>query len=488
MMFDMLSAVVRRHPDDLAIESKTAALTYAQLHKAVVMFSAHLEACGLKADSPLVLILPNGPDFVIATFAAAKLGCLLVPLNPSFQADELRYYINNSGAVAVITNEPIAKHRRALIEEINPACAIVTTNADLSQPIVEAHREIISGDLLYQYSSGTTGTPKKIVRSQAALVQEALQYSETLGLGTADRVLGVVPMSHSYGFGNCMMAALCSGATLCTLERFSRREVIDMLKNSRITVFPGVPFMFGVLAETESLVGTRFPDLRLVYSAGAPLSRDIFEACKENLGFAIRQHYGSTETGPAAINLGSTEGDMWASVGQPVKNVKIRIVKEDGDLAAPGEVGDVTFTSPSIAQGYAEASEEDQLAFAGGYFRTGDIGKLDSQGNLFLTGRKKLVINIGGNKVDPGEIEQVINSHPAVTESVVLGLDDGRSGEIIKAVVVCNAQVDPEDIRSWCNGKIADFKVPRIVEIRKEIPRSALGKVLLKSLQQPASE
>ena len=482
MMFDMLSAVALRHPDQPAIESRASTLTYAQLHNAVSAFSAKLQDCGLSTDSPVVLILPNGPEFVIATFAAAKLGCLLVPLNPAFQADELRYYLNNSGAVAVITNEAIAEHRQGLIENINPACAIITTTADMSQPITESNREVISGELLYQYSSGTTGTPKKIVRSQAELVQEARQYGETLGLEPGDRVLAVVPMSHSYGFGNCMMAALCSGATLCTVERFSRREIVDMLKNRGITVFPGVPFMFGVLAETTSLAGTRFPQLRLVYTAGAPLGRDVFDACRDNFGFAIRQHYGSTETGPAAINLGSTDGDMWASVGQPVKNVDIRILREDGEAAAPGEIGDVALSSPSIAKGYAEASEEDQLAFADGYFRTGDLGKLDARGNLFVTGRKKLVINIGGNKVDPGEIEQIINAHPAVNESVVLGIEGGRSGEIIKAVIVCNAEIAPDDIRSWCQGKVADFKVPRVVEIRKEIPRSALGKVLLKSL------
>ncbi len=487
MMFDMLSAAAQSHPNQPAIESRASTLTYAELHNAVSAFSAKLQGCGLRTDSPVVLILPNGPEFVIATFAAAKLGCLLVPLNPSFQADELRYYLNNSDAVAVITNEAIAEHRQGLIEEINPACAIITTAADMSQPLDEANREVISGELLYQYSSGTTGTPKKIIRSQAELVQEARQYGETLGLEPGDRVLGVVPMSHSYGFGNCMMAALCSGATLCTVERFNRREIVDLLTNKGITVFPGVPFMFGVLAETTSLRGTRFPKLRLVYTAGAPLGRDVFEACRDNFGFAIRQHYGSTETGPAAINLGSTEGDMWASVGQPVKNVDIRILREDGEAAASGEIGDVALSSPSIAKGYAEASEEDQLAFADGYFRTGDLGKLDAQGNLFVTGRKKLVINIGGNKVDPGEIEQIINSHPAVNESVVLGIEGGRSGEVIKAVVTCNAEVAPDDIRNWCQGKVADFKVPRVVEIRKEIPRSALGKVLLKSLLEPAS-
>lgn len=487
MMFDMLTAVAEKQPDHPAIKNRTTTLNYSELCDAIRAFADHLRQAGLTTDSPVVVILPNGPDFVIATFAAASLGCLLVPINPSFQADELRYYLDNSGAVAVITSDAIAAQRSALIKEISPACAVITTSGT-SPSVAATNRELVAGELLYQYSSGTTGTPKKIVRTQAALVQEARQYASTLGLGKDDCVLGVVPMSHSYGFGNCMMVALCAGATLYTIDRFTRREVADVLLHQGITVFPGVPFMFGVLAETESLAGTRFPDLKLAYTAGAPLGRDVFDTCSENFGFPIRQHYGSTETGPAAINLGSTEGEMWASVGQPVENVEIRIIREDGQVAAAGETGDVTLSSPSITRGYAEASEADQLAFTGGFFRTGDLGRLDEQGNLFITGRKKLVINVGGNKVDPGELEQIINAHPAVNESVVLGVDGGKSGEIIKAVIVCNQDVTADDIRSWCEGKVAAFKLPRIVEVRKEIPRSALGKVLLKPLQEPAGE
>ena len=483
----MLAASASRLPNQPAIVSLAETTTYRQLLHTVDAFAARLEEQQLQAGDPIVVILPNGPEFAVAVFACAKLGCIAIPLNPSFQETELEHYLNNSAAETVITSATIAAKHRHTIRAINSRCRIIVDPLKNENTVAsgDSASDHFTGDFLFQYSSGTTGEPKKIVRKQSALAQEASQYAQTLNLSQDDRVLAVVPMSHSYGFGNCLMAAICAGATLYTLENFNRRRVMDTLIEKRITVFPGVPFMFSVLAESPSLGEMHFPDLRLVYSAGAPLDRNTFEAFQDKFHVPVRQHYGSTETGPAAINLESTEGDLWASVGKSVNNVTIKIIRYDGQPAAIGEIGDVVIYSTTTAEAQGIPTEPAQQRAADGGFFTGDLGRLDAEGNLFVTGRESLFINVGGNKVNPSEVESILQKHTGVSESLVVGTESAHGQEFVKAIVVCEAGLTEDDLKAWCKGKIADFKIPRIIEFRDKLPRTALGKVQRSAVQEP---
>jgi long-chain acyl-CoA synthetase len=294
-------------------------------------------------------------------------------------------------------------------------------------------------------------------------------------------------MFHAHGFGNCLLAAVRVGATIVALESFNRQDVLDALLHKGISVFPGVPFMFSILADSPSISGAELPALRLAFSAGAPLAQKTFDSFMQKFGVPVRQLYGSTETGSVAINLGSTEGDLWGSVGQPMRNVEVKIVDEQGQPAGVDQTGEIVILSPAMTRGYANLEDVNRDTFRDGHFWSGDLGRIDADGNLFISGRKKLFINVGGNKVDPAELEALIATHPSVTESVVLGIGGGHSQEIIKAVVVCKQDCSAEEIREWCRGKVADFKVPRIVEFRDEIPRSPLGKILRKYLQDESS-
>lgn len=489
MLYEMLASAATEYPGQQAIEAHGVAVSYGKLRVAVDGFSSQLETLGFGKGDPVIVLLPNGVEFVIAVFAVAKLGGIVVPVNLSFQIKELQLYLRDSGAHAVITAAELATRHGALIQDVNPGCHIITSIpwSESALPEVDVARTPFDSDVLYQYSSGSTGTPKRVVRNQFNLVQEANNYAHTVKLTREDRILAVVPMFHAHGFGNCLLATIRVGATMFTLESFNRQQVMDVLVEKDITVFPGVPFMFSILADSPSIAATRLPALRLAFSAGAPLAHKTFESFLHKFGVPVRQLYGSTETGSVAINMGSTTGDLWSSVGQAIHNVELKIVDDDGQLAGFDQTGEIIIHSQAMTTGYANLDEVNRQTFNNGYFWSGDLGRADKDGNLFISGRKTLFINVGGNKVDPAQIEAVINECPAVIESVVLGVDGGHSQEIIKAVVVCKQACEVEQIKDWCRGKVADFKVPRIVEFRDEIPRSPLGKILRKYLQDEES-
>lgn len=485
MLYRMLASSAARFADKNAVETPEKSITYAELLRSVDAYSARLAAAGLGTGDPVLLLLPNGIEFIAAAFAIARLGAIIVPVNTSFRPKELRFYLQDAGPRAAITTPALAAQHGDLIREVSPDCAIMTTD-DL--PIGESVSgsvadRVFEGPLQFHYSSGSTGVPKRVMRTQAQLAIEMYGFTTSIGLSDADRVLAVIPMSHGHGFANCMLASMRVGATVVVLPSFNRRQVFDALKDGGISVFPAVPFVYGILADSPSIEPTRFPALRLAFSGSVALEKKVFDAFRDKFGIPIRGLYGATEIGVALGNLGSTEGELWASVGKPLLDVEMKIVDESGKPVAAGEIGELRFRCPGMASGYAALKEETERSFVDGYFRTGDLGRTDADGNVFVTGRTRLFINVGGNKVDPAEVETVIAAHPAVSECVVIGVRAQGSHEIVKAVVIKSGECRADELREWCRGKIADFKVPRIVEFRDEIPRSPLGKVLRKQLE-----
>jgi len=332
-------------------------------------------------------------------------------------------------------------------------------------------------EAIYLYSTGSTGKPKRVARTHFNLTALADNHTQTVDWTEEDRILFVVPLSHTYAFGN-FISAVKVGASLYTLSEFNRNKVIDLIEKESITVFPAVPFMLSVLAETFLPKPRDFSSLRLVISAGAPLPKEAFYKFHEKFGIYPRQLYGSTETGVISINLSDDIVGKLDSVGRPVKNVEVVIFREDGSRADTGEVGEIAVKSPSMTTGYYGLPDETEKAFRGGYYFTGDFGKIDEEGYIYIVGRKKLFINISGNKVDPREVENLLLQHPKVKEAVVLGVKDKEGNELVKAVIVPKDKTEAREFYEFCKGRISDFKIPRIIEFRDEIPKSPTGKVL----------
>jgi long-chain acyl-CoA synthetase len=484
VLYEMLAATAAAHAAAPALIERRRRLTFAQLLELVDRFAAVLAGAGVGEGDAVVLLLPNGIEFVVAAHAVTRIGGMIVPLNPQFQEWELRQGFRDCRARAVVTTPARAPQCSAIVKAAEMRCALFTSVETGNGPAAESgrRRRPRNGAALCQYSSGSTGLPKRAVRTQANLVAEAEHFAATVGLTAEDRILAVVPLFHAHGFGNCLLANARSGAPLVLLDSFVRRPVIEALVRERVTVFPGVPFMFGILAASPFIRDGGLGALRLAFSAGAPLPREAFDGFREKFGIPVRQLYGSTETGSVTINLGSCDGELWSSVGRPMVQVEVRVAAASGIAVRPGEVGEILVRSPATTSGYAELPEVNAETFRDGYFWTGDLGRIDAGGNLFVTGRKKLYIDTGGYKIDPYEVEAVLNAHASVAESVVVGVKTSQGREVVKAVVVLRAACTARELQDWCLGKIAEFKIPRIVEFRTEIPKSPLGKILRKYL------
>jgi long-chain acyl-CoA synthetase len=260
-----------------------------------------------------------------------------------------------------------------------------------------------------------------------------------------------------------------------------RQRALELVEQERATFFPGVPFNFRLMAEAPG--DADLSSLRLCFSAGTALPRSSFEAFGERFGVLVRQLYGSTETGMITANTSEDPVATFASVGRALGGVTVDIVDDDGNPLGSGEIGEVTVASPAASRGYAGSEEASRHAFRDGRYFTGDLGRLDDDGLLYLEGRKKLLIEVGGYKVDPIEVEDVLRAHTGVGEAIVVGVSGEAEGEeAVKAVVVPAADCDEAALISFCRERLANFKVPRQVEFRDEIPTSPLGKVLRKYL------
>lgn len=488
MLYDMLVEVAEQYPQKNAIETESSQISYATLLDQVDCFAANLASLGVRLNDPVVVLLPNGVEFIISVFATAKLGAIVVPLNTALASTELAFYLEDSEPGILISTDGVVSQHNELIQKHTQNCHVVT-----QVPLTQQNRDNESASFctvfpettaLYQYSSGSTGVPKRVMRTHANLVHEANSFKVTAAVTSEDRILCVVPMFHAHGFGNCLLATICAGATLLISPPFNRDAVMAALTEKGVTIFPGVPFLFSVLVDSTSVAAVKLTKLRLAFTAGAALSQTIFTGFNDKFGVQLRQLYGSTETGSIAINLGTTTGGLWASVGKPIHKIEVDIVSEEGQLLPPNETGEIVVRSEAMTAGYAGLDEVNQKTFRDNCFWSGDLGRLDTDGNLFITGRKKLFINVGGNKVDPSEVEAVLNTHSAIQESVVLGVPGAYGDEVVKAVLVLNEKLEPAEVQEWLRGKVADFKVPRIVEFCREIPRSPLGKILRKNLQE----
>ena len=304
-----------------------------------------------------------------------------------------------------------------------------------------------------------------------------------------ERILCAVPLFDAYELGCCLVEAARSGAALVMHDDrqpfvFGRERMLELLEREAVTVFPGVPFMFRLLAETPGRAD--LSRLRLCLSAANPLPWSTFQAFNRRFGIPVRQLYGTTETGALTANLDRDAEGTAMSVGRPIRRVEVKIVDETGAPQQEGRIGEIAVSSPAMTRGYAGLPDVNRHAFADGYFRTGDRGRIDNDGRLFLTGRKKLLIDVKGDKVDPIEVEDVLAVHPKVREVVVVGVSSGVDGEdLVKAVVVPERACEDRELIRFCRERLANFKVPRTVEFRDEIPRSAFGRVLRGLLADP---
>ena len=508
MLDKRLRAVAAADPAQEAIVCGQQRISYQQLVERIDCLSECLKCLGVSTGDCVVLLMPNCPEFVISFFALARIKAIALPLNHLFQPEEIIYYLRDSQAKAIICDAARAEICQPVWKELEREIPLIITDqktpeslpfADLcltNPELASTSDAEFTGDVLYQYSSGSTGRPKRVARTQNNLYCELTSFAQTTKVTSHDKILCVVPLYHAHGLGNGMLAAICNGATLVLLEQayrdgipvevplvFKSPQIFSLIKSEQITIFPAVPYIFNTLAETP-FKNVDLSSLRLCFSAGNFLSQEIFEKFLTKFGVPIRQLYGCTEAGAIAINLDDDIAGTYNSVGQPLAGIVVKVIDESGKELRSREVGELLIVADTLTKEYYNLPQLNQQAFKYGGFLTGDLGYIDERGRIFVTGRKKILIDTGGRKVDPIEVEDILLAHSKVKEAVVVGVKGGTAGEMVKAVVVrqTNQDCQEQEIFNHCKDYLAAFKVPKIIEFREEIPKSPLGKILRKEL------
>lgn len=497
MLLQLLYEHAHAGPDRTAVVYRDERLSFGELVERIERLASGLAGIGVEAGDAVGLVLRDDPWFLASFHAVAALGAKVVPANPAFKQPELEFWFRSTDVKVVISDERTAGVCERIVAGFDYPVQVIgsgaghgsaVTLADLVERGTAERLAPRSTEeaLVGQFSSGSTGRPKRLDRTHGQCLAEADSYL-ALGLDREDKILAAVPLFHTWGMGACIFGAAISGATLVILEDphpflLKRHRALELIEAEGITIFPGVPFNYRLMAESPE--SADLSSLRYCFTAGMAMPRETFEAFGERFGVLVRQLYGSTETGMIAANMSDDPVGTFESVGRPVKGIQLGIVDDDGEPVAAGEIGEVTVAGEAVTAGYSDLPELSAVAFRDGRYFTGDLGRIDAAGMLYLEGRKKLLIETGGFKVDPIEVEAVLLDHPEIAEAVVVGLDTDVAGEQrVKAVLVANgAEPDRREIVVYCRERLANFKVPQEVEFREEIPKSPLGKVLRKYL------
>lgn len=489
----MLEKAVTNNPNKAAITFKEDGLTYFELQSKVANFASNLSILNVSCGDRVGLLFNNSLEFIVSFFAITKIGAIAVPLNIRYKPEELKFIFDHCHIRTIITaNEFVDKIDRLsnlknfIVSGLPSKNNILSFEELLKQKTnQDIKRNIRAEDeALYLYTSGSTGKPKGIIRTHKTLVSEAENVASTERITDKDNILGAIPLFHSYGLGHCMLTSIKTGATLVLLDRFVPHEIIRMIKTKSISIFPGIPYMFELLVDSYTERALELRSLRLCISAGVPLSFDTAKRFKNKSGTIINQHYGSSEAGAISINLNRDLESNIESVGQPMNNVSVKIVNDQNQEVLDGEKGEIIVKSDAVSKGYLRLPELSRKVFKDGWCYTGDLGKRDKNGYLYITGRRKNIINVAGLKVDPLEIEGLLLSFSKVKEVALIGVEDESLGEIVKAIVVLKEKSTEKEILDFCRGKLADYKIPRQIEFRDALPKNSMGKILGEELER----
>jgi long-chain acyl-CoA synthetase len=461
-----------RDPARIAVVDH-AAITYAEIDALARGAAAHLRAQGIAAGDRVGLSLPNGRGFLAAYFGALYAGVTVLPITPMSAPPEVEARLVHARCKALIAER-----------QLEPFVHI-TPDALLAQPPCDEPPCDLPPDTVAMllYTSGTTGVAKGAMITHASLMAHtAALVHHVLRLDARDRVLAVLPLTHSYGIRMALLAPFYAGATSVLRARFQPADAQETLARERITWFPGVPTMFHALAHQAPCP---LPDLRWCLSAGAPLPQEIRLRAEQALGVPVRQGFGLTEATFSTVCSPEEQGGE-DTVGKPVFGVEVRIVDAQGQTCPPHAPGEVCVRGQNVMAGYLDDPAATREALRGGWLRSGDIGQLDDAGRLTIVDRIKDMILRGGFNVYPAEVEAVLVKHPAVRDAAVVGVPDERYGEEVLAALVLapGAALDLAELDQFCRAQLSRVKLPRRVTFLDALPLGPSGKVQRRELRR----
>ncbi len=471
-------------------------LSYRGLHRDSNRMANALLNLGIKKGDRVVLFLPKSVGFLIVYLALHKIGAVAVPLNPGFKHSEVAFLLEDTEPSLVVSGSD----QESMIREIAPGLAILVIGTERPYPDLDFFRTAPSSEPEVQvgpedagiiiYTSGTTGKPKGAILTQKNLFHDARNITKIWEIRHSDVLCHALPFFHVHGLCFALHTALVAGTHVMLLDEFSPECVTDVLAKRGgeygCTVFMAVPSMYVKILDHVGEKGLDFDHVRLWTSGSAPLLPKDFQRIKRIFGKEPVEREGMSETGMNFSNpLHGTRKP--GSIGLPLPDLQVRIVEPETLRDVPmGQTGEIWLKGPAITPGYWRRHDETEKAFEGGWFRTGDLGRIDEDGYYYLTDRIKNIIISGGENISPKEVETVINQLDEVVESSVIGIPDEKWGEKVVAAVVTkpDATIKPRKIQEYCKQHLHNWKCPKEIVFLEELPKNRMGKVLTEEVKK----
>jgi long-chain acyl-CoA synthetase len=488
----LLEQAAADHPEHAALRMDDLVLSYAQLREAAGRMSALLASLGVEPGDRVGLMLPNVPAFPIAFYGALAAGAIVVPMNPLLKSREVSYYLGDSGAKVVVAWHAAAGEAAKGAADAG-AQMIAAETPDLSGlladigAVLEPSDRGDLDDAVILYTSGTTGRPKGAELTHAGLVRNAEVSRNLFGVRPGDVIMGCLPLFHVFGLTCGLNVSVATAATLTLLPRFDPAKALDIMQRDQVTIFEGVPTMYAAMLHLPDADPAQAATLRLCASGGAAMPVEILRAFEEKFGCIILEGYGLSETSPVASFNHPDKERKAGSIGTPIEGVQMRLIDDDWNTVPAGEIGEIAIRGHNVMKGYWNKPEATAEAIRDGWFRTGDMARVDEDGYYFIVDRKKDLIIRGGYNVYPREIEEVLHEHPAVAEVAVIGIPHPDLGEEVGAAVALKpgASATPDELRAFARERVAAYKYPRQVWLVDALPKGPTGKILRREVHPP---
>jgi len=489
----LLTESAARDGDHIAIKLDDTEVSYALLDEGSKRVAGMLRAHGVEAGDRVGIMLPNVPYFPIVYYGILRLGAVVVPMNVLLKGREVGFYLKDSGAKVLFAWADFGEAARAGADDAGAELVEVAPGAFeqllmAAEPVQGVADRAGDDDAVILYTSGTTGTPKGAELTHDNLRRNA-EVSRSLHDTSADDViLGALPLFHSFGQTCTLNAGIGAGSTITLLPRFDPAKALEIIQRDKVTIFMGVPTMYGALLHAPEREGADLSTLRLCVSGGASLPLELMRAFEDAFGAVILEGYGLSETSPVASFNHSAEHRKAGSIGTPIEGVEMRVVDEDDNEVPAGQVGEIVIRGHNVMKGYWGRPDATQEAIRNGWFHSGDMAKVDDDGYFFIVDRKKDMIIRGGYNVYPREVEEVLYEHPAVREAAVVGIPHPEWGEEVGAAVALKEgeSVTAAELRDYVKEQVASYKYPREIWFVDELPKGPTGKILKRDIQAPA--
>jgi len=528
-LHQFLKETSTQFPDKVAIHFLGRELTFKEVYDQSLKLANYLINIGLEKGDRVAIMLPNCPQAVISYYGVLMAGGIVVQTNPLYTERELEYQLNDSGAEILITLD-LLYPKAAKMKAITPVKHLIVTgirdylpflkrllyplvqkkqqqviikieekdDEKLFSSIIDANeaREIeISVDpiedvALLQYTGGTTGFPKAAMLTHHNLISNTLMASYWMYRCERGKesILGVLPFFHVYGMTAVMNLSIMEGHKMILLPRFDPETTLKTIQKQRPTLFPGAPTIYIALLNHPKLKNYDLSSIKACISGSAPLPVEVQEQFEKITGGKLIEGYGLTEASPVTHANFLWDGErIKGSIGVPWPDTEARIISlETGEEAKGKEIGELIVRGPQIMKGYWNKPDETEAVLRDGWLYTGDLGYMDEHGYFYIVDRKKDMIIASGYNIYPREVEEVLYEHPKIQEAVVIGVPDAYRGETVKAFIVLKegAECSEEELRAFMKEKLAPYKVPKIYEFRKELPKTAVGKILRRALAE----